>query len=459
MGGRGVYLLAKGSRGAGHSSIEEAPLKADTQTIDILLLGSGGREHALAAKLAASPRAGKLYIAPGNGGTASCGENVVLDDCDPAAVAAFAQSHGCGLVVIGPEAPLVAGVADAVRAAGIPCFGPGAEGAQMEGSKLFSKQLMERAGIPTAAYGSFTDEASALAYVREQGAPLVVKADGLAAGKGVVVAMSEQEAHDAIDMMLEGHTFGNAGARVVIEDFLDGEEASFIVMVDGENILPMATSQDHKRLLDADQGPNTGGMGAYSPAPVVTPDIHAQVMREIIRPTVQGMAADGIRYTGFLYAGLMISHGADGKPIVRTLEFNCRFGDPETQPIMMRVKSDFSEIIEAGIDGKLDSVEVEWDRRTALGVVCAARGYPAHPEKGAVIEELPENTAEQMVFHAGTALNEEGLTVVSGGRVLCVVGLGESIAAAQKSAYAAARQVKFDGMQMRSDIGYRALNR
>ena len=255
------------------------------------------------------------------------------------------------------------------------------------------------------------------------------------------------------------NTFGNAGARVVIEDFLDGEEASFIVMVDGENILPMATSQDHKRLLDADQGPNTGGMGAYSPAPVVTPDIHAQVMREIIRPTVQGMAADGIRYTGFLYAGLMISHGADGKPIVRTLEFNCRFGDPETQPIMMRVKSDFSEIIEAGIDGKLDSVEVEWDRRTALGVVCAARGYPAHPEKGAVIEELPENTAEQMVFHAGTALNEEGLTVVSGGRVLCVVGLGESIAAAQKSAYAAARQVKFDGMQMRSDIGYRALNR
>ena len=341
---------------------------------------------------------------------------------------------------MGPEAPLAAGIVDKFRAAGLRIFGPTKAAAQLESSKDFAKAFMKRHNIPTADYESFTDPEAAHAYVRRKGAPIVVKADGLAAGKGVVVAMSEQEAHDAIDMMLEGHTFGNAGARVVIEDFLDGEEASFIVMVDGENILPMATSQDHKRLLDADQGPNTGGMGAYSPAPVVTPDIHAQVMREIIRPTVQGMAADG-------------------KPIVRTLEFNCRFGDPETQPIMMRVKSDFSEIIEAGIDGKLDSVEVEWDRRTALGVVCAARGYPAHPEKGAVIEELPENTAEQMVFHAGTALNEEGLTVVSGGRVLCVVGLGESIAAAQKSAYAAARQVKFDGMQMRSDIGYRALNR
>ena len=420
--------------------------------MNLLVVGNGGREHALAWRLAQSDRVTKVFVAPGNAGTALTPrlENLPITDIDQ--LIEFVKSNNIAFTVVGPEAPLAAGIVDKFRAAGLRIFGPTKAAAQLESSKDFAKAFMKRHNIPTADYESFTDPEAAHAYVRR-------KADGLAAGKGVVVAMSEQEAHDAIDMMLEGHTFGNAGARVVIEDFLDGEEASFIVMVDGENILPMATSQDHKRLLDADQGPNTGGMGAYSPAPVVTPDIHAQVMREIIRPTVQGMAADGLRYTGFLYAGLMISHGADGKPIVRTLEFNCRFGDPETQPIMMRVKSDFSEIIEAGIDGKLDSVEVEWDRRTALGVVCAARGYPAHPEKGAVIEELPENTAEQMVFHAGTALNEEGLTVVSGGRVLCVVDLGESIAAAQKSAYAAARQVKFDGMQMRSDIGYRALNR
>ena len=421
--------------------------------MNLLVVGNGGREHALAWRLAQSDRVTKVFVAPGNAGTALTPrlENLPITDIDQ--LIEFVKSNNIAFTVVGPEAPLAAGIVDKFRAAGLRIFGPTKAAAQLESSKDFAKAFMKRHNIPTADYESFTDPEAAHAYVRRKGAPIVVKADGLAAGKGVVVAMSEQEAHDAIDMMLEGHTFGNAGARVVIEDFLDGEEASFIVMVDGENILPMATSQDHKRLLDADQGPNTGGMGAYSPAPVVTPDIHAQVMREIIRPTVQGMA------TGFLYAGLMISHGADGKPIVRTLEFNCRFGDPETQPIMMRVKSDFSEIIEAGIDGKLDSVEVEWDRRTALGVVCAARGYPAHPEKGAVIEELPGNTAEQMVFHAGTALNEEGLTVVSGGRVLCVVGLGESIAAAQKSAYAAARQVKFDGMQMRSDIGYRALNR
>ena len=403
--------------------------------MNLLVVGNGGREHALAWRLAQSDRVTKVFVAPGNAGTALTPrlENLPITDIDQ--LIEFVKSNNIAFTVVGPEAPLAAGIVDKFRAAGLRIFGPTKAAAQLESSKDFAKAFMKRHNIPTADYESFTDPEAAHAYVRRKGAPIVVKADGLAAGKGVVVA------------------------RVVIEDFLDGEEASFIVMVDGENILPMATSQDHKRLLDADQGPNTGGMGAYSPAPVVTPDIHAQVMREIIRPTVQGMAADGIRYTGFLYAGLMISHGADGKPIVRTLEFNCRFGDPETQPIMMRVKSDFSEIIEAGIDGKLDSVEVEWDRRTALGVVCAARGYPAHPEKGAVIEELPENTAEQMVFHAGTALNEEGLTVVSGGRVLCVVGLGESIAAAQKSAYAAARQVKFDGMQMRSDIGYRALNR
>ena len=427
--------------------------------MNLLVVGNGGREHALAWRLAQSDRVTKVFVAPGNAGTALTPrlENLPITDIDQ--LIEFVKSNNIAFTVVGPEAPLAAGIVDKFRAAGLRIFGPTKAAAQLESSKDFAKAFMKRHNIPTVAYESYTAPEAAHAYVRRKGAPIVVKADGLAAGKGVVVAMSEQEAHDAIDMMLEGHTFGNAGARVVIEDFLDGEEASFIVMVDGENILPMATSQDHKRLLDADQGPNTGVWGAYSPAPVVTPDILAQVLREFIRPTVQGMAADGIRYSGFLYAGLMISHGADGKPIVRTLEINCRFGDPETQPIMKSVKSDFSEIIAAGIDGKLDSVEVEWDRRTALGVVCAARGYPAHPEKGAVIEELPENTAEQMVFHAGTALNEEGLTVVSGGRVLCVVGLGESIAAAQKSAYAAARQVKFDGMQMRSDIGYRALNR
>ena len=287
----------------------------------------------------------------------------------------------------------------------------------------------------------------------------MVKADGLAAGKGVVVAMTEDAAHEAIDMMLEGHEFGNAGARVVIEDYLDGEEASFIVMVDGEHVLPMATSQDHKRLLDNDQGPNTGGMGAYSPAPCVTEEIYRQAMENIILPTVRGMAADGIRYTGFLYAGLMISRGKDGAPVVRTLEFNCRFGDPETQPIMMRMKSDFSELVDAAIEGKLNEKTVEWDPRTALGVVCAARGYPARPEKGAVIEALPEDNADTHVFHAGTALDDEGLTIVSGGRVLCVVGLGDTVKAAQERAYEAAREVKFDGMQMRSDIGYRAIGR
>lgn len=318
---------------------------------------------------------------------------------------------------------------------------------------------MKRHGIPTADYETFSDPAAAHDYVAKKGAPIVIKADGLAAGKGVVVAMTEEAAHKAIDDMLEGHEFGKAGARVVIEDYLAGEEASFIVMVDGENILPMATSQDHKRLLDHDEGPNTGGMGAYSPAPVVTPDIHAQVMREIIRPTVKGLATEGVRYTGFLYAGLMISKREDGSADVRTLEFNCRMGDPETQPIMMRIKNDFSEIVEAAIDGRLDQVEIEWDRRSALGVVVAARGYPMKPEKGAVIEQLPENTDEVHVFHAGTKVDDDGLTVVSGGRVLCVVGLGESIAKAQKTAYEAAKSVRFDGMQMRSDIGYRAVAR
>ena len=425
----------------------------------LLVVGNGGREHALAWRLAQSDRVTKVFVAPGNAGTALTAglENLPITDLDE--LVEFAKSNDIAFTLVGPEAPLAAGIVDKFRAAGLRIFGPTKAAAQLESSKDFAKAFMKRHNIPTADYESFTDPESAHAYVTKKGAPIVIKADGLAAGKGVVVAMTEKEAHDAIDMMLEGHQFGNAGARVVIEDFLDGEEASFIVMVDGENILPMATSQDHKRLLDHDEGPNTGGMGAYSPAPVVTPDIHAKVMREIIRPTVEGMARDGIKYTGFLYAGLMISKDAEGKPVVRTLEFNCRMGDPETQPILMRLKSDYSLIVEAAIDGKLDEIEVEWDRRTALGVVCAARGYPASPEKGAVIEHLPENTADKMVFHAGSKMNEEGKPVVSGGRVLCVVGLGESVASAQKTAYEAANEVKFDGMQMRSDIGYRAINR
>ncbi len=425
----------------------------------LLVVGNGGREHALAWRLAQSDRVTKVFVAPGNAGTALTAglENLPITDLDE--LVEFAKTNDIAFTLVGPEAPLAAGIVDKFRAAGLRIFGPTKAAAQLESSKDFAKAFMKRHNIPTADYESFTDPEAAHAYVTKKGAPIVIKADGLAAGKGVVVAMTEKEAHDAIDMMLEGHQFGNAGARVVIEDFLDGEEASFIVMVDGEHILPMATSQDHKRLLDHDEGPNTGGMGAYSPAPVVTPDIHAKVMREIIRPTVEGMARDGIKYTGFLYAGLMISKDAEGKPVVRTLEFNCRMGDPETQPILMRLKSDYSLIVEAAIDGKLDEIEVEWDRRTALGVVCAARGYPAAPEKGAVIEHLPENTADKMVFHAGSKMNAEGKPVVSGGRVLCVVGLGESVASAQKTAYEAANEVKFDGMQMRSDIGYRAINR
>lgn len=427
--------------------------------MNLLVVGSGGREHALAWRLLQSDRVRKVYVAPGNAGTAlEPGlENVPLTDIGE--LITFVREHDVAFTLVGPEAPLAAGIVDRFREAGLAIFGPTQAAAQLESSKDFAKAFMKRHGIPTADYESFTDAEAAHAYVAKKGAPIVIKADGLAAGKGVVVAMTEDEAHAAIDMMLAGHEFGNAGARVVIEDFLDGEEASFIVMVDGEHILPMATSQDHKRLLDADQGPNTGGMGAYSPAPVVTPEIHGKVMREIIRPTVAGMAADGIRYTGFLYAGLMISKAADGSPVVRTLEFNCRMGDPETQPIMVRLKSDFSGIVEKAIAGELDQIEAEWDRRTALGVVCAARGYPAKPEKGAVITSLPKDTPEQKVFHAGTKLDAEGRPVVSGGRVLCVVGLGESVAKAQKAAYAAADEVAFDGMQMRRDIGYRAVNR
>jgi phosphoribosylamine--glycine ligase len=426
--------------------------------MNLLVIGSGGREHAIAWRLAQSPRVEKVFVAPGNAGTAVTPglENLAVSDIP--GLIAFARDN-VAFTVVGPEAPLAAGIVDQFRAAGLKIFGPTKAAAQLETSKDFAKAFMKRHGIPTADYETFTDPQKAHAYIRRKGAPIVVKADGLAAGKGVVVAMSVDEAIAAVDSMLEGHRFGNAGARVVIEDYLDGEEASFIVMVDGEHILPIATSQDHKRLLDGDRGPNTGGMGAYSPAPVVTPEVYEQVMERIIRPTVKGMVDDGIRYTGFLYAGLMISKDAEGKPVARTLEFNCRMGDPETQPIMMRIRSDFSEVVEKAIDGHLDQASIDWDERAALGVVVASRGYPVKPEKGAVIEELPADTADTHVFHAGTALTAEGLTVVSGGRVLCAVALGKTLADAQKKAYETAHGVKFDGMQMRSDIGWRALGR
>ena len=425
-------------------------MKADTQTIDILLLGSGGREHALAAKLAASPRAGKLYIAPGNGGTASCGENVVLDDCDPAAVAAFAQSHGCGLVVIGPEAPLVAGVADAVRAAGIPCFGPGAEGARMEGSKLFSKQLMERAGIPTAAYGSFTDEASALAYVREQGAPLVVKADGLAAGKGVIVATELEQAEEAVRECFGG-TFGDAGNTVVIEEMLTGPECSLLAFTDGKTVRPMATSQDHKRALEGDLGPNTGGMGVYSPVPFVTPEEH-EAMVEIERKVVAQLAADGIPYSGCLYGGFMLTK--DGPKV---LEFNARFGDPETQVVLPRLKTDFVDVINAVIDEKLDELEIEWISEACACVVMASGGYPQSYPKGLEITGLDENGQAEgvTVYHAGTKL-ENGKLLTNGGRVLGVTATAKTLDEALEKAYAAVEKIHFDGAHYRNDIGRKA---
>lgn len=425
----------------------------------LLVIGSGGREHALAWRLSQGAGVEKVFVAPGNAGTALTDklENVALSGNEE--LIEFVKKEGVAFTVVGPEAPLAAGVVDAFRAAGLGIFGPEKAAAQLESSKDFAKAFMKRHNIPTADYETFTDPKAARAYVEKKGAPIVIKADGLAAGKGVVVAMTLDEAYAAIDSMLEGLAFGSAGARVVIEDFLDGEEASFIVMVDGEHILPLATSQDHKRLLDADQGPNTGGMGAYSPAPVVTPDIHDQVMREIIRPTVEGMAKEGVRYTGFLYAGLMIKRRADGSADVRTLEFNCRMGDPETQPIMMRIKSDFAKVVEAAIAGKLNEASIEWDSRSALGVVIAARGYPQHPEKGAVIDRLPANGPDARVFHAGTKTDAEGRTIVSGGRVLCAVGLGSPLAEAQKTAYELARGVHFDGMQMRSDIGWRAIGR
>ncbi|WP_024304402.1 phosphoribosylamine--glycine ligase [Pseudogulbenkiania sp. MAI-1] len=421
----------------------------------VLVIGSGGREHALAWRIAKSPRVSKVFVAPGNAGTELDPHltNVAISAIPE--LVAFVKQEKVELTVVGPEAPLAAGVVDAFRAEGLKIFGPTQYAAQLESSKDFAKAFMKRHGIPTAGYETFTDAAAAHAYVDGKGAPIVIKADGLAAGKGVVVAMTLDEAHAAIDDMLVGNKMGSAGARVVIEDFLEGEEASFIVMVDGEHVLAMATSQDHKRLKDNDEGPNTGGMGAYSPAPVVTPDVHARVMREIILPTVQGMKKDGHEYTGFLYAGLMIDK--DGNPF--TIEFNCRFGDPETQPIMARLKSDFTVLLEAGVNGQLDRVEAEWDRRVALGVVLAAEGYPESPKKGDVIDGLPKATDDAVVFHAGTAFDVEGRVVTNGGRVLCVVGLGDSVRMAQSKAYAVADQIRFAGKQLRRDIGSKALSR
>lgn len=420
----------------------------------ILVVGGGGREHALAWKLAQSPKVQVVYVAPGNAGTALDKRMQNLPITQVKELAEFAQREKIDLTVVGPEAPLAAGIVDLFRAQGLRIFGPTQAAAQLEASKDFAKSFMQRHGIPTAEYQTFSDAAQAHAYVAHKGAPIVIKADGLAAGKGVVVAMTLAEAHEAIDAMLVDNKLGASGARVVIEEFLVGEEASFIVMVDGKNVLALATSQDHKRLLDHDEGPNTGGMGAYSPAPVVTPEIHAKAMNQIIKPTVAGMAQDGIPYTGFLYAGLMIDH--DGNP--KTLEFNCRLGDPETQPIMARVKSDLVPIFEAAIERQLDQVEIEWDRRTALGVVIAAENYPGEPRKGDVIHGIPPENDDSVTFHAGTVLKQEQV-LTQGGRVLCVVGLGESVKLAQKQAYAALDQIQFDGMQYRHDIGWRAIKK
>jgi phosphoribosylamine--glycine ligase len=420
----------------------------------ILVIGSGGREHALAWRLAQGKKVQKVYVAPGNAGTAleSSLENIALTTIPD--LLDFAKREQIELTVVGPEAPLAAGVVDAFRAEGLKIFGPTKAAAQLESSKDFAKRFMTRHNIPTAFFETFSEIAPAKAYVEKHGAPIVIKADGLAAGKGVVVAMTEAEAFDAIDMMLSDNKLGDAGARVVIEEFLTGEEASFIVMVDGKNVLPMATSQDHKRLLDGDQGPNTGGMGAYSPAPVVTPEIHARALREVILPVVRGMAAEGNVFTGFLYAGLMIS--PDGT--LKVLEFNCRMGDPETQPIMLRLKSDLANIVEHAIAGTLDQIEAEWDRRTALGVVMAAANYPETPRKGDVITGLPKDMEDAHVFHAGTTM-QDGKVVTSGGRVLCVVALGDMVKVAQKRAYEIADTIKFAGCQMRRDIGYRAIGR
>jgi phosphoribosylamine--glycine ligase len=420
----------------------------------LLVIGSGGREHAIAWKLAQSPRVQKVFVAPGNGGTARENglENVEITDV--AELVSFAKEEGIHLTVVGPEAALAAGVVDAFREAGLRIFGPTRAAAQLESSKDFAKSFMVKHNIPTALHRTFLSADLAKAFVSQRGAPIVVKADGLAAGKGVVVAANVDEAHAAIDAMMTQKSFGAAGTRVVVEEFLKGEEASFIVMSDGTNVLPLATSQDHKRLRDGDEGPNTGGMGAYSPAPVVTPELHARVMREIVLPAIQGMAQDGMPYVGFLYAGLMIDNA--GNP--RTLEFNCRLGDPEAQPIMLRLKSDLVELIERALAGTLDQVKAEWDRRAALGVVLAAHGYPEEPRKGDAISGLPAPSADCRVFHAGTRLQGKNL-VTSGGRVLCVTALGDSVRIARTRAYEAVERIRFDGMQYRKDIGHRAVKK
>lgn len=425
--------------------------------MNVLIIGSGGREHALAWKAAQSPQVKKVFVAPGNAGTALENniENVAIDILDFAKLADFAQNNDVGLTIVGPEVPLVAGVVDYFTERNLPCFGPTKGAAQLEGSKAFTKDFLARHNIPTAEYRNFVEVEPALAYLREKGAPIVIKADGLAAGKGVIVAETLAQAEDAVRDMLSGNAFGDAGCRVVIEEFLDGEEASFIVMVDGKNILPMATSQDHKRVGDGDTGPNTGGMGAYSPAPVVTPEVHDRVMRDIIRPTVEGMAAEGNDYVGFLYAGLMID--AAGNP--KVIEYNCRFGDPETQPIMLRLESDLVELCLTALKGELDQARAEWSPQAAIGVVLAAGGYPDNYNKGDVISGLPQtDVAGEKVFHAGTD-TRAGQTVTNGGRVLCATALGDSVQAAQQRAYKLAQQISWTGMFYRKDIGYRAIAR
>ncbi|MBF0804497.1 MULTISPECIES: phosphoribosylamine--glycine ligase [unclassified Neisseria] len=421
----------------------------------LLVIGSGGREHALAWKLAQSPKVEAVFVAPGNAGTAAEPKLYNLSLTAHADLIDFCQRENIAFTLVGPEAPLAAGIVDDFRAAGLKIFGPTRHAAQLESSKDFAKAFMSRHGIPTAQYQTFENAEKAHEYLNRKGAPVVIKADGLAAGKGVIVAMTLKEAHAAVDDMLLGNKMGNAGARVVIEDFLQGEEASFIVMADGNNVLPMATSQDHKRLLDGDKGPNTGGMGAYSPAPVVTPAVYQRAMNEIILPTVQGMKAEGHEFTGFLYAGLMI--GADGAPY--TIEFNCRFGDPETQPIMSRLDSDFSDLVAAAIEGRLDTVTAKWSPQTAVGVVLAAENYPETPKKGDIINGLQQAGQIGKVFHAGTAAGETGEILTNGGRVLCVVGLGDGAAAAKARAYQAVEKIRFNGMQYRTDIADKAVHR
>ena len=424
----------------------------------VLIIGNGGREHALAWKTVQSSNVEQVFVAPGNAGTAiePGVTNVDIGVTDLAGLVKFAKDNQVGLTIVGPEAPLVIGVVDAFQAAGLKCFGPSKGAAQLEGSKAFSKDFLAKHNIPTAEYQVFTDVDPALAYISEKGTPIVIKADGLAAGKGVILAQTNAEAEEAIRDMLAGNKFGAAGSRVVVEEFLYGEEASFIVMADGENVLPMATSQDHKARDDGDQGPNTGGMGAYTPAPVVTPEIHQRIMNEVIYPTIKGMAADGLPYTGFLYAGVMVA--ADGTP--KVLEFNCRFGDPETQPIMMRLQSDLAELCLAALDKRLDKTEAKWDSRSALGVVLAAGGYPEDYNKGDVISGLDKvNDDDLKVFHAGTALNDQNQVVTNGGRVLCVTALGDNVTAAKKRAYEGVEKVRWDGCFSRSDIGYRAVAR